>query len=95
MLREPVWFACTKGTYFQNDGDFGSFQLSEVDGDIYIPKIDYNEPLKNELEHFIYCINENITPRTDAKSAINVSIVLQKINDLILKNEKSLSQYLV
>lgn len=39
--------------YFSDINDFGSFQSSIKDGDIIIPNIHHQEPLNNELNHFI------------------------------------------
>ncbi len=45
--------------------DFGQFQLIQRAGDIYIPKINFAEPLLEECSHFIDCIKTNRRPRTD------------------------------
>jgi predicted dehydrogenase len=74
-------------SYIKEDGDFGSFQLSVVDGDVYIPKIENHEPLQLELDHFIECIKEHKRPLTDAFSALNVAKVLDKINQSVLRND--------
>jgi predicted dehydrogenase len=69
--------------YQTNSGDFGSFQLSIKDGEIVIPNIYHNEPLINELDHFIGCINNNIQPLTNAMYAKNVVAVLNAAQESI------------
>ncbi len=46
-------------------------------GDIYSPRIKSSEPLKNELGHFVNCVENNLVPLTDGKSAIPVVAVLE------------------
>lgn len=69
----------TGESYQKLNGDFGAFQLSLNDGDIYIPKIDYGEPLADEIEHFAECISKNLSPLSDVKSAFEVVKILNKI----------------
>lgn len=42
--------------FHPSTGDYGEFQASTRDGDILIPKLKLEEPLKVELEHFLECI---------------------------------------
>jgi len=44
----------------------------------YIPKIDKKEPLKEELEHFVECVVDRKTPKTDGYEALRVLNVLEK-----------------
>jgi len=44
--------------------NFGQFQLIQRAGDIYIPKINFTEPLLEECSHFIDCVKTGRTPRT-------------------------------
>jgi predicted dehydrogenase len=74
-------------SYLKDDGDFGSFQLSVVDGDILIPKVENHEPLQLELDHFIECIETNKKPLTDILSALNVVKVLNQINNSLSNND--------
>ena len=50
------------------------------------------EPLKNELSHFIDCINNYKTPNTDSNEAIRVLEVLQKASTDINKTKNTLVQ---
>ena len=45
-------------------------------GDILIPHITMSEPLKRECQHFLNCIKENKTPRSDGKDGLRVVKVL-------------------
>jgi len=56
---------------------FGEFQLSYRYGDIVLPRVAEGEPLKNEAEHFIQCIREDQTPRSDGHNGLEVVEVLE------------------
>jgi predicted dehydrogenase len=64
---------------------FGEFQFSYRYGNVMIPRIDESEPLKLECEHFVDCIRNGETPRTDGLSGLRVVSVLEAAN-LSLKN---------
>lgn len=57
-------------------------------GDIYIPKIEQTEPLKNQAKHFLECISENKKPLTDAKDGLNVIRVLEATEKSLKNNGK-------
>lgn len=46
-------------------------------GDILIPKVELKEPLRLECQHFIDCVRERKTPRSDGKSGLAVLKVLE------------------
>ncbi len=46
-------------------------------GDIWIPRIPMKEPLKTEAMHFIDCIQNGTTPRSDGRDGIRVTKVLE------------------
>jgi predicted dehydrogenase len=56
---------------------YGEFQLAYRYGDITIPRIKESEPLKIECEHFVDCIINGRTPRTDGLSGLRVVSVLE------------------
>jgi predicted dehydrogenase len=64
---------------------FGDFQYSYRQGDIQIPRIDETEPLRLECEHFVDCIRNGATPRTDGLSGLRVVSVLHAAS-LSLRN---------
>ncbi len=57
--------------------DYGGFQLQVRSGDIYIPKIDFVEPLYTECSHFIECIREGKKPLTDGGEGLIVVRILE------------------
>ncbi|MBI4786367.1 MAG: Gfo/Idh/MocA family oxidoreductase [Chloroflexi bacterium] len=65
-----------KGVY-KHGSAFGESQLKIHSGDIYIPKIDMSEPLRNECAHFIECVRDNKCPRTDGENGLRVVRVLE------------------
>ncbi|MFH1182160.1 MAG: Gfo/Idh/MocA family oxidoreductase [Candidatus Woesearchaeota archaeon] len=58
-------------------GSFGDFQLLYRSGDIYIPKIDDREPLKEVSSHFIECIKTGRNPLSDGYSGYKVMLALE------------------
>lgn len=65
--------ATTTRAKFDNYGEFVTLHF----GDIYIPKIGNEEPLRIEAQHFIDCIVENRRPLSDGRDALNVVRVLE------------------
>lgn len=74
-----------KGVYRRGDA-FGEFQLRVRSGDLYIPKIDLTEPLKYECAHFLECIRDNKTPRTDGENGLRVVRVLEAAQQSLEQN---------
>ena len=48
-------------------------------GDVVIPKIDWVEPLKTEIDHFVDCIMNNTDCLTDVKHASKVVAILSSL----------------
>lgn len=65
---------------------YGDYQFTLRDGDILSPCLQPCEPLKEQINHFINCINENKTPITDGNSGINVVKVLEAADASIKLN---------
>ena len=59
--------------------DFKTYKefLTLRNGDITSPTINMDEPLKLECEHFLECIQNNITPLTDGVSGLKVLRILE------------------
>ena len=57
--------------------DFGDFHLSYRYGDVTIPHIASVEPLASECRHFVECIEERKTPRSDGWSGYQVVQLLE------------------
>ena len=75
-----------KGVLVPNShNSFGEFQLSYRYGDITIPRLKPEEPLKAELSHFLECIREGKEPLTDGENGYQVVRIIEKINES-LKN---------
>jgi predicted dehydrogenase len=64
--------ATTTRTKFETYGEFVTLHF----GDIHIPKIGNDEPLRLECQHFVDCIVNDETPRSDGRDALNVVKVL-------------------
>jgi predicted dehydrogenase len=64
--------ATTTRTKFETYGEFVTLHF----GDIHIPKISNEEPLRVECQHFVDCIRENRQPLSDGRDALNVVRVL-------------------
>lgn len=79
-----------KGVYKRGDA-FGEFQLRVRSGDLYIPKIDLTEPLKYECAHFLECIRDNKTPRTDGENGLRVVRVLEAAQESLKHNGASIT----
>ena len=60
-------------------------------GDILIPKISAGEPLRIECEHFISCIENDQTPRSDGANGLRVVKVLEA-GDVSLNRDGELIQ---
>ena len=56
---------------------FGEFQLRVRAGDMYVPEIDFVEPLKVECAHFIDCIVNGKKPLTDGEEGYGVVKILE------------------
>lgn len=57
--------------------DFGKFQLIKRMGDVFIPQINFLEPLSIECSHFIECIQNGKSPLSDGEDGLRVIKVLE------------------
>lgn len=57
-------------------GSWGEY-VAKREGDIHIPKLAADEPLRLEIEHFIECIRTGATPRSDGRDGLRVVQVLE------------------
>lgn len=53
-----------------------AYKFAHRDGDMIIPKINFEEPLKVEIQHFIDCIKNEATCITDTSHAMKVIRIL-------------------
>jgi predicted dehydrogenase len=58
---------------------FASFRASVRDGDVTIPKVAMNEPLKAECDHFLDCIAQGAAPLSDGAAGLAVVRALDAI----------------
>jgi predicted dehydrogenase len=70
---------------------YGEFQFSYRYGDINIPRIEENEPLKIECDHFVECIKYGTTPNTDGFNGLRVVSVLEAANKSLRNGGQSCS----
>ena len=67
----------TKAGYVDS---FASFRMVVRDGDVTVPKVEMSEPLRNECEHFLDCIETGQRPLTDGREGLEVVRTLAAIN---------------
>lgn len=60
---------------------FGEFQMSYRHGQVTIPYITWQEPLRLECEHFVECVRTGADPRTDGMQGLAVVSVLEAATD--------------
>jgi len=65
--------ATTTRTKFETYGEFVTLHF----GDIHIPKLSNEEPLRVECRHFVECIREGRPPLSDGRDGLNVVRVLE------------------
>ncbi len=56
---------------------FDGYKTAVVDGGVYIPHIDQNQPLLAECEHFIECVARGERPQSDGYSGLRVVQALE------------------
>jgi predicted dehydrogenase len=59
---------------------YGEFQFAYRYGDILAPRIEETEPLGVECRHFMECLRNNVTPRTDGLCGLRVVKVIEAAN---------------
>lgn len=65
---------------------FGEFRLSVRDGDIISPHIEYGEPLKNQVIHFVECVKNGQHPISDGQNGLDVVRVMSAIEESVAGN---------
>jgi predicted dehydrogenase len=62
------------------DQDFASYgEYIARSGDIWSPRISNEEPLRIECRHFVECVRDGATPRSDGRSGLRVVRVLEAL----------------
>ncbi len=93
-LAEPIRIydkRVMKKKYKQDYDTFKEFQMLIRDGEVTIPKVKTEEPLKIECRHFLECIKNGKVPLTEGRNGADVLKVLIKIQESIDKNGKPIS----
>jgi predicted dehydrogenase len=67
--------------YQPREGGFAEFIAAVRDGDIVIPRLEQREPLREELEHFVDCINTGKRPLASADDGVAIVKVLERAQD--------------
>jgi predicted dehydrogenase len=63
--------------------DYGEFHLLAKDGEVLIPAVKNEEPLKRQAEHFMNCILHRTQPISDGKNGLEVVETLEAIAMLL------------
>jgi predicted dehydrogenase len=66
-----------KGVEMPMTDSFGEFQLSYRYGDIRVPYVEWREPLRIEVEHFLHCMRTGEAPISDGGQGLAVTAVLE------------------
>ena len=61
----------------ERSGSYGEYITRT--GDIWSPRVTNTEPLRVECEHFVACVREGATPRSDGESGVRVVRVLEAL----------------
>ncbi len=56
---------------------FHAYKTIVLDGGVFIPRIEHNQPLQAECEHFIDCIETGTDPQSDGYSGLRVVAALE------------------
>jgi predicted dehydrogenase len=65
---------------------YADFQFAYRYGDIYSPRLDDYEPLRLQSEHFVDCIVNGLTPRSDGYSGLRVVSILEAASQSLKKD---------
>lgn len=87
-LNEPIKIYdknVMEKTYDREYATFEEFQLIIRDGEVQIPEVKMQEPLKLECQHFIDSVVNGKRPLTDGEDGLKVLEVINAINQSIKK----------
>jgi len=63
--------------------DFNNYQLFHRSGDVLLPRINFQEPLKVETAHFLECVRTGKTPLTEPQHGRDVVAVLEAVQQAL------------
>jgi predicted dehydrogenase len=65
---------------------FAEFQYSYHYGDMYVPYLKQEEPLKSECQHFLDCIRNGKTPLSNGRKGLEVVKILEAASASLKRN---------
>src|SRR5262245_57874756 len=65
---------------------FGEFHYAYHYGDMYVPYLKQEEPLKSECQHFLDCIREGISPLTNGRQGLELVKILEASSTSLKQN---------
>ena len=68
-------------------GSYGEYITRS--GDTWSPRIPNTEPLRAECEHFVACVRDGATPRSDGESGLRVVRVLEALQESLESSRRS------
>ncbi len=72
---------------YQPDGPgFGEFAASVRAGDVHIPRLEPREPLKDQVAHFVECVQQGATPLSDSRQGLYVAKILEAAESQLAGN---------
>ena len=74
-----------RGVEIKNTEGIHKLLVSYRSGDMYAPKVNNTEALKEEAEYFIDCVEKNVQPFNDGEAGLQVVRMLEA-TDESLKN---------
>ncbi len=70
---------------------FAEFQYAYHYGDMYVPYIKQEEPLKIECQHFLDCIRQGLTPLTNGEQGLKLVKILEAASASLKRNGASVN----
>jgi predicted dehydrogenase len=70
---------------------FAEFHYAYHYGDVHVPYLKQEEPLKTECQHFLDCINQGTTPLTDGKQGLELVRILEASSKSLKRGGASVS----
>jgi predicted dehydrogenase len=68
---------------------FAEFNYAYHYGDVHVPYLKHEEPLKTECQHFLDCINQGTTPLTDGKKGLELVRLLEASSESLKRDGAS------
>lgn len=72
--------------------DFGQWQVAYRYGDVHVPHIPWQEPLRLECEHFLDCIRDGAPPLTDGRDGLAVVETLEACSAALVLQPRAMPE---